>query len=106
MLIRKHFVHPGDDAFRGLPQKRVLRDLPAVQIIFQQLGVVVRHFFEMWHQPFLVHGIAVESSGKLVVHSAARHFYQRRFRHRQQMLGVISPAGGGLLVAFQNEVER
>ena len=105
LLVGKHFVHPGDDAFRGLLQKSILRDLPAMQIIFQQLGIVIGHFFKMRHQPFFIHRVAVESAAELVIHSAARHFLERGLRHRQQVLPAVAAAARQLLMLFQNQID-
>ncbi len=103
-LVGKYFVDPADDAFGGFAQERIQRDLPAVQIISQQLGIVVTHFLEMGNEPALIHRIAVKAAGELVVDAATRHFFERGFRDGQQML-LFSANGRGLLIALQNEVD-
>ena len=98
--LGEHGIRPPDDAFHCLPEQRIARDLPRVQVIQQQRRIVIAHFFEMRHAPALVHGVAVEASANLVVHAAARHLRQRRFHHRQQM---AMPAG---LIPFRQEIHR
>src|SRR6266446_6691849 len=45
-LVGQHIIHPADDALSSFAQERIVRHLPAVQIIFEQLRIVVAHFFE------------------------------------------------------------
>ena len=79
-LVGERFVDPVDDAFGGFAQERIQRDLPAVQIISQQLRIVVRHFLEVRNEPSFVHRVAMEAAGELIVDAAARHFVERAFR--------------------------
>ncbi len=60
-----------------LREERVAGYLPGVHVILQQLRIVIGHLLEVRHAPALVHRVAVESAGHLVVHSAARHLLQR-----------------------------
>ena len=53
--------------------------LPGERQQFEQLGVVVEHLLEMRHQPFLVHGIARETSAEMIVNPAFAHSFERMF---------------------------
>ena len=99
-LIGKHGIGPIDNSFSHFAQKRIARDLIAVQKILQQLRIVVGHFFEVRDAPAFVHRIAVKAAGDLVVHAAGAHFFQRRCGHFQQ-----SRAAAGLM-PLQQQVER
>ena len=99
-LIRKHGIRPIDDAFGDFAKKRLARDLVAVQKILQQLRIVVRHFLEMRHAPALVHRIAMESAGQLVVDASRAHFLQRERGNFQH------PRAAARLVAFEQQIER
>ena len=103
-LIGKHFVDPADDALCCFAKQWIQSDLPAVQIVPQELGIVVAHFLEMRNQPALVDRIAMKTAGELVVDAAPRHFFERGFRDRKQVL-FFSASGGGLLVALQNQID-
>ena len=63
VLIRQYFIHPADDAFGSLAQKWVLRDLPPMEIVFQEFGIVVRHFLEVRDEPALIDGVAMKAAG-------------------------------------------
>ena len=39
----------------------------------------------MWDEPAFIHGIAVETPGKLIVDAAASHLFERRFSDREQV---------------------
>ena len=97
-LIGENFVDPGDDAFGGFAEQRISGDLIAVQIIFQQLGIVVGHFFEVGDAPAFVDGIAMEAAGDLIVDAAVGHAVEGAFGDVQQTFG----AGG--LVAFEQQI--
>ena len=94
-LIGQNFIDPADDAFGGFSQNGVLGNLPAVDIILQQLRIVVAHFFEVRNQPALIDGIAVEAASQLVVNAAFGHFFEGAFGHSQKMLFA------GLTVALE-----
>src|ERR1700686_397369 len=49
----------------------------------------------MGHEPALIHGIAMKTASELIVHSAARHFFQGRLRHSKQMFFL------GLLISLE-----
>src|SRR5258707_6357236 len=72
-LIRQDFVNPRDDAFGSCTELWILRDSPPVQVVLQEFGIVVGHFFEVGDQPALVDGVAMEATGELVVDAAASH---------------------------------
>ena len=97
-LIGENFVDPGDDAFGGFAEQRISGDLIAVQIIFQQLGIVVGHFFEVGDAPAFVDGVAMEAAGDLIVDAALGHAGEGAFGDVQQTFG----AGG--LVAFKQQI--
>ncbi len=99
-LVREHRVRPIDDAFGYFAKKRLARDLVAVQKIVQQFRIVVRHFLEMRHAPALVHRIAMEPAGHLVIHAAGAHFLERERGHFQH------PRAAACLVAFEQQIER
>ena len=46
-------------------------------------GVVIEHFFEMWHQPFVIRAVTGKASSDLVINSPELHGLERVFRHRQ-----------------------
>ena len=78
LAVAQPFVHPANDVSRHRRKERNARRLVGVHVVLQQLGVVVRHLLEVRHHPALVDRVAMESSGKLVVDSAARHLSERR----------------------------
>ena len=63
-----------------------------MEVVLQQLGVVVAHFFEMRNDPALVDRVAVKPARQLVVNAAARHAFERV---RVEFLGphVVVPRG-------------
>ena len=65
-----------DDFLRGAQKILANEALKAVHVIAQQLGVVVEHLLEVRNDPALVHAVAMESAGELVVDAAARHLFQ------------------------------
>ena len=71
-----------------------------MHIVLKQFGVVVRHLFEMRHDPALVNRIAVKASGKLVVYAAASHFLQRRDEYVPQSLVA------GISILVNQEIDR
>src|SRR5205814_4719655 len=71
-----------------------------MKVILQQLGIVIRHFLKVGNEPALVHRVAVEAAGELVVDAAAGHFFERGFRYSEQMFFF------GLLVALEQEINR
>jgi len=56
---------------------RLAGDLPGVQIDARQLGVIVKHLFEMRHAPVGIGGVAGKAAAHHIVHTAARHAVQR-----------------------------
>ena len=99
-LVREHGIRPIDDAFGDFAKKRIARDLIAVQKILQQFRIVVRHFLEMRHAPALVHRIAMEPAGHLVVDASGAHFLERDRGHFQH------PRAAARLVAFEQQIDR
>ena len=53
------------------------KTLVAVHVVPQQLRVVVNHLLEVRHHPALVHAIAMEAAGELIVDAAVRHLFER-----------------------------
>ena len=73
LAIGHHRIEPRNNLLGCLAEIRPHEALVAVHIVAQQLGVVVEHLFEVRHHPALIHAVAMEASGELVVHAAARH---------------------------------
>ena len=99
-LVREHRIRPIDDPFGDLAKQRLARDLKAVQKIFQQLRIIVRHFLEMRHAPALIHRIAMKPAGQLVVDASRTHFFERKrgdFQH---------PRVASRLITFKQQIER
>ena len=57
-------------------EERAGGDLIAVDIIFQQLGIVVRHFLEVRDAPAFVNRIAMKAAGELIVNAAEGHAFE------------------------------
>src|SRR5207244_11748464 len=70
-----------------------------MEVIPKQLGVVVRHFFEVGDEPAFVNRVTVEAARKLVADAASSHFLQGRFDHGEETVFF------GLLVAFEEEID-
>ena len=66
--------------------------LKAVDVILQKLGIVIGHLFEVRNNPAIIDGVTMEPSGKMVIHSAARHFVERQPGH--VMRSLICGASG------------
>ena len=58
------------------PVSLLPRELPGVQVGAGQEGVVVEHLLEVGHQPFVVGGIAVETSSQVVEDAPCGHGVQ------------------------------
>src|SRR5215469_15478816 len=69
-----------------------------MEVVLQQLGVVVGHFFEVGNEPALVYGVAVEATRELVVDATAGHFFERGFDHGKKMLFFC------LLIAIEEQI--
>src|SRR6266850_2714746 len=98
-LVGQDVVNPANDAFGGFAQEGILRGLPDVEIILQELGIVVGHFLEVGDEPAFIDGIAMEAAGKLIVDSAAGHLFEGGFSHGEEVFFFR------LLVAFEDEVD-
>ena len=83
-LVGKPFIHPADDVFCHRREGFIAGYLVTMGIIFQQLGVVIRHFFKVRHHPVLVHGVAMKASGQMVIDAALRHLFQCDAHHIEQ----------------------
>src|SRR5207253_9508723 len=70
-----------------------------MEVIPKQLGVVVRHFFEVGDEPAFVNRVTVEAARKLVADAASSHFLQGSFDHGEETVFF------GLLVAFEEEID-
>ena len=70
-------------------------DLRRMNKVFQQLRIVVGHFFEVGDEPAFVHGVAVETAGELVVDAALGHFFESGFGHGEEVFFT------GLAIALQ-----
>src|SRR5207344_600432 len=77
-LVARHFaVEPSEGFSCALGKQRIFAALPGQRQQLEQLGVVVEHFFEMWDEPTLVHGISRETSAQMVVNSPLAHASER-----------------------------
>ena len=84
-LRRRHLAqHEGQRFLGDTSKRRVMGQLPGVEIRPRQQGVVVEHLLEVRYQPPLVDAVAVEASAKLVVDAAGRHRAQRLQGHLQR----------------------
>jgi len=83
-LIGENIIDPGNDSFGGFLEKRAGGDLIPVEIIFQQFGIVVRHFLEVRHAPALVNRVAVKAAGELIVNTAEGHVFESAFGDVEQ----------------------
>jgi len=77
LLVAEPLLHPAHDVFGNGREFRLNEGLEGVDVIRQQTRVVVEHLLEMRNEPALVDGVAMKSSGELIVDAAARHFSQR-----------------------------
>ena len=77
LAVAEPLIHPAHDVAGHAGKKFVPSSLESVDVIGQQAGIVVRHFFEVGHDPALIHGVAMEAAGELVINAAARHLLQR-----------------------------
>ena len=98
-MIGENFVHPGNNSFGGFAEERIARDLIAVEEIFQQLGIVIRHFLEVRDAPALVNRIAVEAAADLIVDAAESHAFEGAFGNVEQ----VRIARG--LIALEKQVD-
>ena len=60
---------------------------------FQELRIVVEHFFEMRHQPFLVHGVTRETAAEVIVNAALGHVREGPL-HELEETGVAAAHAG------------
>ncbi len=52
-----------------------------MEIVFQEFGIVVGHFFEVGDEPAFIDGVAMETAGKLVINAATSHSFEGGFGH-------------------------
>ena len=86
LAVAQPLAQPAQNVARHIGKERIARGLPGVHVVLQQLGVVIGHLLEVRHAPALIHRVAMEAAGKLVVHSAARHLFQRGDDHLAHQL--------------------
>ena len=91
---------PLDNSLAHFTEKAVARDLIAVQVVLEQLGIIVGHFLEVGDAPALVDRIAMESAGDLVIDSALGHCFERRLGYVQQFFVARG------LVTLQQQIRR
>src|SRR5688572_8003418 len=61
-------------------------DLPGMEVGTRELCIIVKHFFEMWHTPEIIHTVTREAAAYHVVHAAARHSFQYMNCHLYRIL--------------------
>ena len=66
----------------------------------QQFGIVVEHLLEMGDFPALVHRVAEEAAGEMIVQAALGHSDKREGRHAQRLIIALQ----GLIIALQGLV--
>src|SRR4029077_16167966 len=64
----------------------ISRDLECVEICDGELGLIVKHLFEMRNVPIAVDRITGKPASDMIMHSASSHFAQREQRHFEGML--------------------
>ncbi len=74
------------DVVRYAGVKLLMRDLVGLGVDRRKLRLVVKHFFEMWHAPKGICGIAMETAADVVVNSSRRHGTQRPQSHIERIL--------------------
>ena len=73
-LGRRHLAqHEGQRFLGDSSKRRVMGQLPGIEIRSHQQGVVVEHLLEVRYQPALVDAVAVEASPQLIVDAARSH---------------------------------
>ena len=80
LLVSELLQHIVRDCHRGLPEPRIIRDLPGLDINIQQLGLVVEHLLKMRHKPHWIHGITVEATTDLIMDPPLHHLAARPHR--------------------------
>ena len=71
---RRHLAQYEHQGFLGdTSKRRVVGQLPGVDVGAHQQGVVVEHLLEVRYQPALVDAVAVEASPQLIVDAARSH---------------------------------
>ena len=84
MLVRQNLIDPRNRSFGNFAIELFARGLIRVQIVFQQLGIVVRHFLEMRHAPPFIDRIPMESTADLIAKTTRSHAIERTFDHAFQ----------------------
>ena len=64
---------------------RVSENLDRVEISAGELGLVVKHFFEMRDVPVAIDRVTMEPASDVVVHAAGSHFAQSEQRHLERV---------------------
>ena len=79
-----------------------------MQVVPEEFGIVVRHFFEVGDEPALIDGIAMEAAGQLIVDATAGHFFERGFGHGEQVFVFFTcgrRAADCPLIAFEDQID-
>ena len=95
--VAEPFIHPANDVAGDSGEEFQAGCLVGMHIIFQQLGVVVAHLFEVRHYPAFIHRVAMKTSGQLVVDTAVGHVLKRGDDDVSQVV-MIRPLVFGSLV--------
>jgi len=82
---RRHFaLHEGKRLLNHPRKRRLLGQLPAIEIGARQQGVVIKHLLEVGNEPALVDTVAVKTATQLVVDATGGHRAQRVGRHLER----------------------
>ena len=68
-------------------------NLKCIEIGDGQLRLIVKHLFEMRHVPETVDRVAMKAAAELIVHSARRHFAQRKQSHLERCFAGFARCG-------------
>ena len=73
---------------RDFFEERLACDLKRFEVSDRQLRLVIKHFFEMRHVPEGIHRVPVKAAAQVIVHSAGRHFAERKEIHLERVLAA------------------
>ena len=74
----------------------ILCDLKSLEIGGGELCLIVEHFFEMRHVPVTINRVTMKTAADMVVHTAGRHFAQRKQIHFQRVLPDFALRASGV----------
>ena len=89
--------HVARDIIQNVARDRfvlsILSDLEGIEIGRRELGLIVKHFFKVRHVPVTIDRVTMKSAANVIVHSASRHFAQRKQSHLERMLAHVRGIG-------------